>query len=208
MPQLPGFPPGFPSVFGEKTESLLIAAIGSDGNLMVDTASGTVMKARLQYFPESISDSRSANYEAKDIPGSSHPIYQWVSSGERTLSFTAVFTQEQRLLRETAVTNATTGQTQRIINNVGPFGTVISPSKWSMDITGAVAFLRQCQSMPSERGFSSRPSVLIYRSHRSFEMWHHHDHSFRCKTRDVIHSTVRIYRIHAVCRCTVGVHIF
>lgn len=45
-----------------------------------------------QYFPESISDGKAINYQQKDIPGGSLPLYQWISSGERLVSFTAVFT--------------------------------------------------------------------------------------------------------------------
>ncbi len=47
-----------------------------------------------QYFPESITDSKSVSWQAKDIPGGSLPLYQWSSSGERTLSFTAIFTAD------------------------------------------------------------------------------------------------------------------
>lgn len=44
-----------------------------------------------QYFPERITDSKAANYASKDIPGGSHPIYTFVSGGERSLTFDAVF---------------------------------------------------------------------------------------------------------------------
>ena len=49
---------------------------------------------RFQYFPESISDSKAVNWSPKEIPGGSLPLYQWISSGERTISFTAVFTTD------------------------------------------------------------------------------------------------------------------
>lgn len=45
-----------------------------------------------QYWPETIQDGKNINYQQKDIPGGSLPLYQWVSSGERLISFTAVFT--------------------------------------------------------------------------------------------------------------------
>ena len=47
-----------------------------------------------QYFPESISDTKAVNYQTKDIPGGSLPLYQWTSSGERIISFTAYFTSD------------------------------------------------------------------------------------------------------------------
>ena len=49
---------------------------------------------RFQYFPESISDSKGVNWSPKEIPGGSLPLYQWISSGERVISFTAVFTAD------------------------------------------------------------------------------------------------------------------
>ena len=48
----------------------------------------------LQYWPESIQDSRSSEWSPKNIPGGSHPIYQWTNGGERRISFTAVFTTD------------------------------------------------------------------------------------------------------------------
>lgn len=47
-----------------------------------------------QYFPETLSDSKTVNYNSVEIPGGSLPIYQWQNSGERTISFTAVFTSD------------------------------------------------------------------------------------------------------------------
>ena len=48
----------------------------------------------LQYWPESITDSRSVEWNPRTIPGGSHPIYQWTHSGERRISFVAVFTTD------------------------------------------------------------------------------------------------------------------
>lgn len=45
----------------------------------------------LQYFPETITDNKAVNWVPKEIPGGSLPLYQWVSSGERQISFTAKF---------------------------------------------------------------------------------------------------------------------
>lgn len=49
----------------------------------------------LQYFPESISLERNAEYATKKPIGGSHPLYQWIHGSERTLSFDAIFTAEQ-----------------------------------------------------------------------------------------------------------------
>jgi hypothetical protein len=47
-----------------------------------------------QYWPETISDNKNAEWSKKSVPGGSHPILQFINGGERTISFSAVFTQE------------------------------------------------------------------------------------------------------------------
>ena len=47
-----------------------------------------------QYVPETFSDTKAVNYQSREIPGGSLPIYQWVNSGERVISFTATFTTD------------------------------------------------------------------------------------------------------------------
>jgi len=44
-----------------------------------------------QYWPESVQDSKGSEWNPRNIPGGSHPIYQWTHGGERRISFTAVF---------------------------------------------------------------------------------------------------------------------
>jgi len=48
----------------------------------------------LQYWPETIQDSRASEWAPKNIPGGSHPLYQWTHGGERRLSFTAIFSTD------------------------------------------------------------------------------------------------------------------
>jgi hypothetical protein len=48
----------------------------------------------LQYWPETFSDSAAVNYAKKNVPGGSLPLYQWISNGERTLTFQALFTTD------------------------------------------------------------------------------------------------------------------
>lgn len=47
-----------------------------------------------QYWPETIQDSRGSEWSPRNIPGGSHPIYQWTHGGERRLSFTAMFSTD------------------------------------------------------------------------------------------------------------------
>lgn len=53
-----------------------------------------------QYFPETIQDTKAVNYAHKEIPGGSLPLYQWVSGGERVISFQAVFSADVDILSD------------------------------------------------------------------------------------------------------------
>lgn len=48
-----------------------------------------------QYFPSAINDSKGANYATKNIPGGSHPLYQFINGTDRTISFEAIFTSDE-----------------------------------------------------------------------------------------------------------------
>lgn len=54
----------------------------------------TAKGIQFQYFPETITDTKAVNYQTRDIPGGSLPLYQWISSGERILSFLAFFSAD------------------------------------------------------------------------------------------------------------------
>jgi len=49
-----------------------------------------------QYFPETINDTKSPNYDMRNAPGGSHPIIQFKDGGTRTISFSAIFTQDKK----------------------------------------------------------------------------------------------------------------
>ena len=53
-----------------------------------------------QYFPDTITDSKVNGYQAKEIPGLSHPLYQWTAGGPREIGFTAVFSSDLPLVEE------------------------------------------------------------------------------------------------------------
>lgn len=50
-----------------------------------------VSSRRFQYFPETLSITKDANWQSTEIPGGSLPLYTWISSGERKVTFTATF---------------------------------------------------------------------------------------------------------------------
>jgi len=94
---------------------------------------------RFQYFPETFSDSKAVNYQTKEVPGGSLPIYQWISSGERSISFTAVFSSDVDLLagEPPIVTDATTPTAiVERLKNLGAAGR-------NADIRKAIVWLRE-----------------------------------------------------------------
>lgn len=88
----------------------------------------------LQYWPESISDSRGSEWSPRNIPGGSHPIYQWTHGGERRISFTAVFSTD------TAPPDETSGRDDPYADISRLAG--IRKGTRDMDIRAAVNWLR------------------------------------------------------------------
>jgi hypothetical protein len=89
----------------------------------------------LQYFPETISDTKGNGWQPKDIPGLSHPLYQWVSGGPRDISFTAIFSRDNELATNP---DATIG-----LGTLDIAANVTANDLRNVDIPGAVAWLRQ-----------------------------------------------------------------
>lgn len=52
-----------------------------------------------QYWPQSLTDDYQVDYAEHKIPGGSHPLYQWVGGGGRTITFEAIFTSELNTMR-------------------------------------------------------------------------------------------------------------
>ncbi|MBF0554541.1 MAG: hypothetical protein HQK96_08315 [Nitrospirae bacterium] len=89
------------------------------------------------FFPESLSDSKSVNWSNIELPGASHPIYQYVNSGERNITFTA------KLLRETR-----------------PGLTTLYTSPFNIDINDAATFLRSCLYPKSSNNNSGGATII------------------------------------------------
>ena len=90
---------------------------GSVGDLLVNAATQSFV---FQYFPESLSDSQPVNYQKIEIPGASHPLYQWINGGARTISFRATFTSER----------------------INPLPVADVTNRYNVDINSAILFLR------------------------------------------------------------------
>lgn len=84
-----------------------------------------------QYWPDTISDTKAVNWSPREIPGASLPIYQWISSGERVISFTAVFTCDVDLLAPDVQSN----DVRNRLKNLGE-------GERNVDIRSAFAWLR------------------------------------------------------------------
>jgi hypothetical protein len=121
-----------------------------------------------QYWPEEITDNKQTNWETKNIPGLSHPIYQWISGGGREIGFTAIFTRDRALTSTekgllAAVAAASSLASSAIGSfSIAPTGTQYDPR--NVDITSALAWLRQFlyptySNNPTER--AKPPAKLI-----------------------------------------------
>jgi hypothetical protein len=114
----------------------------------VEGGSDPAEKRAFQYWPESISDSQSSNYAIMDIPGASLPLYQFISLGERSISFTVYFSRDE----------------DGAIDTEGGGGFVptgkVPQDKHNVDINGAVAWLRSLQYPAYPEGTYEPPHIL------------------------------------------------
>jgi hypothetical protein len=92
-----------------------------------------------QYWPESVSDTKAINYQQKDIPGGSLPLYQWVSGGERLITFTAIFTTDVDLTAGEDDSPLIGTTENKIVDRLESAGV----RSRNADIRSAVAWLRQ-----------------------------------------------------------------
>jgi len=105
-----------------------------------------------QYFPTQVSDSYEVDYATKMIPGGSHPLYQWIGGSGRTISFEATFSCE--VDEDTAL-----GSTLSAASNFVAAG-VIPSTRYTVDINGAIARLRQFQLPKYQSGIAKAPPKL------------------------------------------------
>lgn len=97
-----------------KPSQVVIAPLDADGKIGDQRI--------LQYWPESLDDNKSPNWQNMDFPGAPLPLYQWVSGGERTFGFSAIFSRDMK----------------------GEIGSSDGPEedKWNVDVDAAIAWLR------------------------------------------------------------------
>jgi len=111
----------------------------------------------LQYWPESLTDSRGAEWNPRNIPGGSHPIYQWTHGAERRLSFTTIFSTD------TAPPDETAGRDDPYADFSLSNG--IQKGTRDMDIRAAISWLRYFTYPMYGRGADFRafepPKVIL-----------------------------------------------
>jgi hypothetical protein len=87
-----------------------------------------------QYFPETITDSKAVDWIRKNVPGGSHPILSFINGGERTISFSLVFTQEENPEEVSVISSLLTGKIELFKDS--------NRKDTEKNITGAIAYLR------------------------------------------------------------------
>ncbi len=129
-----------------------------------------------QFWPNQVTDNYTPNWATKQIPGASHPLYQWVSGNGRDISFTANFVSE---VREDSFTvqgaSANSSFTARIqaasagsaVRAQETLGAAFLPSsRYTVNVAGAIAALQQYlyptySDHDANKGITRPPKKLV-----------------------------------------------
>lgn len=96
MPNIQSLTSALGSYTSERKSDVYLVELGADDRPAIEA--GKPVSLAFQYFPDTISDTKAVNYQQKEIPGGSLPLYQWINGGERLISFTAYFTSDVDLV--------------------------------------------------------------------------------------------------------------
>ena len=99
-----------------KVAEVIIAPLDDEGAIDSDLGGEKI----LQYWPESVDEDVSANWQERNTPGSPVPLLQWVSGSGRNFSFETVFTRDMN----------------------GEIGSDVEEDKFNVDVDAAIAWLR------------------------------------------------------------------
>lgn len=129
----------------EELAQVHIVPLGPDGFL------DEVGIYAFQYWPETVTVGSTPNYANKGVHGGSHPLYQWISGGERTISFTAEFSRD-------------------LAGEIVEKSMLVPPGKvardmFNIDIAGAIQWLESLQMVRYTAshvgGFEPPPTLLL-----------------------------------------------
>lgn len=118
-----------------------------------------------QYYPESVKDNKVTNWQPKEIPGLSHPLYQWTSCGAREIGFSVIFTRD-RCMSIAEKDRLLNYPPSAGFNAPGSFSDASGPSNIdtrNVDIPSAVAWLRSFKYPEYNNGgsFPGPPRKLL-----------------------------------------------
>ena len=125
-----------------------------------------------QFWPSQVQDRYEVNYTTKQIPGGSHPLYQWVGGNGRTVSFDAVFVSE--LQEDDLGSSANFNSRIAAQSAAGPLGSAsalrtavfLPSSRYVVDIAGAIAGLQRYlygtyNEVSGKKGIAEPPRKLV-----------------------------------------------
>lgn len=106
-----------------------------------------------QYFPETINDTKAADWVRKNVPGGSHPILSFINGGERMITFTCIFTQEENPEELSLIGSLLTGKFE-LFKGSGRKDT-------EKNIAAAVSYLRAFTYPEYKQNVSKAPPFAI-----------------------------------------------
>ena len=83
-----------PKSEAEKGTAYLQPYIDITDNAKIKKLYGDIPAIRFQFWPDNLQDSKPSEWNERQIPGLSHPLYNWTSGGARTLTFNAIFARD------------------------------------------------------------------------------------------------------------------
>lgn len=163
MPALKSLAAALQSKLPDKTSNAYLIELDKSTDALAKNKQGQPAYVGFQYFPETLQDSKSINYQQKEIPGGSLPLYQWVASGERLISFTAVFTCDvdygggSAALANTIVeAQAAVAAEEALRERLHSAGQL----RRNPDLRGAVAWLRRYMVPSYDKDYTYAPNKL------------------------------------------------
>lgn len=99
----------------EDLAQVVIAPLDENGQIDAELGGAKV----LQYWPDSVDESDSANWQEKSFPGLNRPIFQWINGGSRQIIFVVKLSRDMD----------------------GEIGSEVEEDKHNIDIDAAIAWL-------------------------------------------------------------------
>jgi hypothetical protein len=175
MPSLKSLASALQSKFPSKTASAYLIELDKKTDAPVKGSNDGSPYVAFQYWPETIQDGKAINYQQKEVPGGSLPLYQWVSSGERLISFTAVFTCDVDYGAVPAGPDDPVNSSSLAISAAGTALAERLKSAGQIrrnpDVRGAIAWLRRYMLPTYDSGVNGSPREPITRAPNKLRLY-------------------------------------